>query len=68
MKNDPEVKKSKNGVYIPQLDRVVNSDIWRNEVTGEIRKEYSTAGARLGAPPNRSKSEMQLSALTPSNP
>ena len=26
----------------------VDSNYWRNKVTGDLRKEYSTAGARLG--------------------
>ena len=26
----------------------VGSNYWRNKVTGDLRKEYSTAGARLG--------------------
>ena len=33
----------------------VGSNYWRNKVTGDLRKEYSTTGARLG-PSNRSKS------------
>ena len=26
----------------------VDSNYWKNKVTGDLRKEYSTAGARLG--------------------
>ena len=38
---------------------------WKNTVTGELRQEESTAGV---SPSNRSKSGMQVSAPTPSNP
>ena len=42
----------------------VRSNYWWNKVTGDLLKEYSTAGAHLG-PSNRSKSGMQVSKLTP---
>jgi WD40 repeat protein len=42
------MKKDKDGEVKIEGLGYVGSNYWRNKVTGDLRKEYSTAGARLG--------------------
>ena len=41
------MEKNQGAVNIEGLGTFVRSNYWRNKVTGGLRKEYSTAGARL---------------------
>ena len=43
----------------------VDSNYWKNKVTGDLRKEYSTAGARLGPRTDQSLGCRYSSPLIP---